>query len=73
VFDECVGAIRGNFFVVVAAEKRTSVNRVEFIEDIVDPDELIGGVLVDSSNDVQPGCESKSNPMLNRNKVRAYQ
>lgn len=42
VVNQFVSAFRGNFFVIVSTEKGTSIDGVEFVEEIVDANQLVG-------------------------------
>jgi len=42
VVHQFVSAFRGNFLVIISAEEGTSIDRVEFVEEVVDADQLVG-------------------------------
>ena len=42
VVHQFVSAFRGNFLVIVSAEEGTSIDGIEFVEEVVDADQLVG-------------------------------
>ena len=58
--NERIGAFRRDVFIVITAEKRSTVDLVELLEELGNADELVGRTLVGGGDDVQPGCETIS-------------
>lgn len=42
VVNQFVSAFRGNLLVIVSAEERTTIDGVEFVEEVIDADQLVG-------------------------------
>jgi hypothetical protein len=55
VRDERVRAGGGDLLVVVPREERAAVDFVVRVEDVVDPEQLVGRVAVGRRDDVEPG------------------
>ena len=55
VVNQFLSAFRRNFLVIVSAEEGTSIDGVEFIEEVIDADQLVGRIFIHCRDDVQPG------------------
>lgn len=55
MLDKSIGALRGNLLIIVSAKEGATIDRIEFVENIVDADKVIRRFLVSGGDDVQPG------------------
>ena len=52
MLDKSIGALRGNLLIIVSAKEGATINCIEFVENIVDADKVIRGLLVGGGNDI---------------------
>jgi len=52
MLDKSVGPLRGNLLIIISAKEGATIDRIEFVENIVDADKVIRRFLVGRGDDI---------------------